>query len=248
MTLAGRVALVTGAASGIGRATALHLAAQGAAVMCADVHAAGAADTAAEIARRGGVARATRLDVSRIDDATRVVQETVEHFGRLDILVNAAGILRSTPAEDISEEEWDRVLAVNLKGLFFCCQAALAPMRAQRAGRIVNIASVAARNGGFGSGAHYVASKGGVLALTKKLAREWAPYGILVNAVNPGPADTPMTADWSPELRQHVIAATPLGRFAQPHEIAAAVAFLASDAAGFITGEAIEVNGGALMD
>jgi 3-oxoacyl-[acyl-carrier protein] reductase len=248
MTLAGKVALVTGAASGIGRATALRLAAARAIVVCADVHVAGAADTAAEISHRGGTARALGVDVSRKDEVVRMVEEPVTQYGRLEVLVNAAGILRSTPSEDITEEEWDRILAVNLKGLFFCCQAALPAMRRQRYGRIVNIASVAARSGGFGSGAHYVASKGGVLALTKKLAREWAPYGIFVNAVNPGPADTPMTADWSAEVRQRVYAATPLGRFVQPHEVAEAVAFLASDAAGFITGEAIEVNGGAWMD
>lgn len=248
MSVQGRTAIVTGAGSGMGRAIALRLAREGAAVLCADLNLAGALETVQAVERLRAKALAYRVDISRKPEVEEMVNTALQHFGRLDILVNAAGIWKETPAEEIPEEEWDRILGVNLKGLFFCCQAAFPTMKERRYGRIINIASVAGRTGGSYCGAHYTASKGGVIALTKRLAKEWAQYGITVNTVNPGPADTAMTADWPAEIKERIKATIPLGRFAQAEDIAEAVAFLASDAAAFITGETLEVNGGILMD
>ncbi|MBI3990459.1 MAG: SDR family oxidoreductase [candidate division NC10 bacterium] len=248
MSLQGRAAIITGAGSGMGRSIALRLAQDGAAVLCADLNLAGAEETIKEVEKLGGKALAYRVDVSKKPEVEGMVNAAVKNFGSLDILVNAAGIWEGTPAEEIPEEEWDRILGVNLKGLFFCCQAASPVMKERRAGRIINIASIAGRTGGSYCGAHYTASKGGVIALTKRLAKEWAQYRITVNTVNPGPTDTAMTADWPAEIKERIKANIPLGRFVQAEDIAEAVAFLASDAARFITGEAIEVNGGILMD
>jgi len=232
----------------MGRAIALRFAKGGAAVLAADLNLAGAVETVKEVEKLGAKALAYCVDVSRKPEVEEMVNAALKNFGRLDILVNAAGIWKGTPAEEIPEEEWDRILGVNLKGLFFCCQAAFPAMKGKGFGRIINIASVAGRTGGSYCGAHYTASKGGVIALTKRLAKEWAPYGITVNTVNPGPADTAMTADWPAEIKERIKANIPLGRFVQAEDIAEAVAFLASDAAAFITGETLEVNGGILMD
>jgi NAD(P)-dependent dehydrogenase (short-subunit alcohol dehydrogenase family) len=169
--------------------------------------------------------------------------------GRVDILVNNAGIWKSTPTEATTEEDWDRVLAVNLKGVFLCCRAVIPIMKAQGRGHIVNIASIAARNGGTFSGIHYVASKGGIVAITKKLAKELGPCGIVVNGVNPGHSDTGIMAGLDlAALTETLVKNTPLGRAAEPEDIADVVAFLASDAARFVHGETIEVNGGLLCD
>jgi len=232
----------------MGRAIALRFAKGGAAGRAADRNLAGAVETVKEVEKLGAKALAYCVDVSRKPEVEEMVNAALKNFGRLDILVNAAGIWKGTPAEEIPEEEWDRILGVNLKGLFFCCQAAFPAMKGKGFGRIINIASVAGRTGGSYCGAHYTASKGGVIALTKRLAKEWAPYGITVNTVNPGPADTAMTADWPAEIKERIKANIPLGRFVQAEDIAEAVAFLASDAAAFITGETLEVNGGILMD
>jgi len=162
--------------------------------------------------------------------------------------VNNAGIWKLLPTEEISEEEWDRIVNVNLRGPFFTCRAVVPIMKRQGRGHIVNIASIAARNGGTFAGAHYVASKGGLLALTKKLGKDLGKYGIVVNGVNPGPSGTEMTKDWPPSIMEGVVKNTPLGRLVEPGDIADAVAFLASDAARFISGETIEVNGGNTCD
>jgi 3-oxoacyl-[acyl-carrier protein] reductase len=175
----------------------------------------------------------------------RAVEQTVAHFGGLEILVNNAGICPLSTFEQISEAEWDRVLAVNLKGAFLCCQVALPHLRRARSrGRIINITSVAGQMGGLLVGAHYAASKAGLIGLSKALARLLAPDGVTVNCVAPATAATEMTAGWPEEMRARVQAQIPLGRFIRPEEIAAAVCFLASDEAAFITGATLDANGG----
>lgn len=246
--LDGRKAIVTGSGKGFGRAIALRLAGGGADVLCADVDLASAEATAALVRGLGRRALACKADVSRTADVEGMVAAAAEAFGRIDILVNNAGVWENVPIEEISEESWDRVLGVNLRGVFLCCRAAVPRMKAQRYGRIVNIGSVAGRMGGTNAGADYVASKGGVIAFTKKLAMELGPFGITVNAVNPGPTRTDLTADWPEEYWRDVIKRIPLGRFGDTDDIAEGVAFLASDRAKFITGETLEVNGGLLVD
>ena len=250
MGLAGQTAIVTGAGKGFGRAIAARLARDGARLVAADLDAAGAEETAARIRRGGGEATACRVNVASAASVEAMTAWAREQGGgRIDILVNNAGIWTSTPTESTSEAEWDRVLGVNLKGVFLCCRAVIPVMKAQGRGHIVNIASIAARNGGTFSGIPYVASKGGVVAITKKLAKELGPFGIVVNGVNPGHSDTGIMAGLDlAELTETLVRNTPLGRAAVPDDIADVVAFLASDAARFVHGETLEVNGGLLCD
>ncbi len=243
-----RTALVTGAGRGIGAAIAGALATQGARVALADVDSAAAQATAEALVAAGHEAMAIRLDVTDRCAVWAAVAAVRERWGAIDILVNNAGICPLRPFEEIDEAEWDRVLAVNLKGAFLCAQAVAPGMRERRYGRIVNLASVAGKMGGLMVGAHYAASKGGLIALTLSLARTYAPYGITVNAVAPGTASTEMTHGWSAETLDGLRRSIPLGRLAQPDDVAAAVVFLAGEAAGYITGEVLDVNGGLLMD
>jgi 3-oxoacyl-[acyl-carrier protein] reductase len=240
--LAGRTALVTGAARGIGLAIAQTLGRQGAGVALVDVD----WEALEEAAQSVGVqALPIQADVSLLADVQRAVAMTVERLGGLDILVNNAGICPLSGFSEISEAEWDQVLAVNLKGAFLFCQAALPHLRQSgRRGRIVNVASVAGQMGGIAIGAHYAASKAGLIGLSKSLARAVAADGVTVNCVAPGTTDTDLTASWPQATQATVKAAIPLGRFARPEEIAEAVCFLASDGAGFITGATLDVNGG----
>lgn len=234
--------MVTGAARGIGLAIARALLQQGAAVSMVDLDAAslqGAAQTMV------GRVCAIQADVSQPLEVRQAVSETVLRFGGLDILVNNAGICPMSSFASISEAEWDRVLAVNLKGPFLCCQASLSHLRRSgHRGRIVNIGSVAGHMGGISVGAHYAAAKAGLLGLTKSLARLLAADGVTVNCVAPATTATDLIADWSPTELAQAADQIPLGRLAQPEEIAAAVCFLASDAAAFITGATLDVNGG----
>jgi 3-oxoacyl-[acyl-carrier protein] reductase len=178
-----------------------------------------------------------------------MVEAALTHFGgRVDILVNNAAIWTLVATEDLSEADWDRMVNVNMKGVFLCCRAVIPIMKKQRRGHIVNIASIAARNGGTFAGIHYVASKGGVLAMTKKLGKELGQYGIVVNGLNPGSSQTEMMVGWPQEMLEGIVKNTPLGRMAEPDDIADTVAFLASDAARFVHGETVEVNGGILCD
>lgn len=242
MTLVGRVALVTGAARGIGLATAAALIQRGAEVGLADVDRAALLETVRWLGER---AVALEVDVSRPGDASRAVNETVAQFGGLDILVNNAGICPLTAFEEITEQEWDRVMAINLKGAFLCCQAALSHLRRSRGrGRIINIASVAGQMGGLLVGAHYAASKAGLIALTKSLSKLLSADGVTVNCVAPATTESDLTAAWPESLRAQVRNQIPLGRFGTPGEIAEAVCFLAGEAAGFITGATLDVNGG----
>jgi 3-oxoacyl-[acyl-carrier protein] reductase len=240
--LVGRTALVTGAARGIGLAIARALAEQGAGLALLDVD----VDPLALAGRAMGARALTiKADVSLLEDVQRAVDLTVERFGGLDILVNNAGICPMSDFADITEAEWDRVLAINLKGAFLCCQAALPYLRRSgQRGRVVNIASVAGQMGGVAVGAHYAASKAGLVGLSKSLAQMLAADGVTVNCVSPGTVATDMTLDWSEATHADLKDKIPLGRFAQPQEIAEAVLFLASDRAGFITGATLDVNGG----
>jgi 3-oxoacyl-[acyl-carrier protein] reductase len=234
----GRTALVTGAARGIGLATATALAGRGANVTLVDV-----ADPSGLQKPEGSLTIVA--DVTRPDDVRHAVEATVAHFGGLDILVNNAGICPLSPFAEIGEAEWDRVLAVNLKAAFLCCQAALPHLRcAGPRGRIVNIASVSGQMGGVLVGAHYAASKAGLIGLSKSLAKLLAADGVTVNCVSPSTTDTDLTASWSDEMQARVRSQIPLGRFARPEEIAEAVCYLAADAAAFITGATLDINGG----
>ena len=169
-------------------------------------------------------------------------------MGRIDILVNNAGVMRPASVEDTTEEEWERIMNVNLKGTFICSKAVMEVMKKQKYGKIVNIASASGKIGGVATGPHYSASKAGIICFTKTLARELAPYGINVNCVAPGPIDTPMFQLFSKETRESIIKRIPLGRIGEPRDVAEAVLFLVSDAAKYITGETLDVNGGFLMD
>jgi NAD(P)-dependent dehydrogenase (short-subunit alcohol dehydrogenase family) len=249
MEFVGQTAIVTGVARGFGRAITRRLARGGARVVAADIDMAGAEQTAGLVKQDGGEALACHTDVSSASSVERMVRTALESYGdRVDILVNNAGIWRLTATQETSEEEWDRIVGVNMKGTFLCSRAVIPIMRRQGRGHIVNIASIAARNGGTMAGIPYVASKGGVLAMTKKLGKELGQYGIVVNGLNPGTGQTEMTATWPPAIIEGIIKNTPLGRLVQPEDIADVVAFLASDAARFVHGETVEVNGGILCD
>jgi len=247
---AGKVALVTGGAGGIGRAVSDALAAHGARVVAADIDGPERLDP-----ERVGV-QPLRLDVTRREDVARAMSETVTALGRLDILVNVAGVVSMGSAEQLPETEWDRVIDINLKGTFLCCQAAIAPMRRQGGGRIINLGSVIGKNGGNprpwidpaeqerASNVAYGASKAGVHIMTSFLAKELAASGITVNAVAPGPVASAMTTSFPSSLKSLI----PMGRMGAADEIASAVLFLASPQAGFITGEVLDVNGGIWCD
>ena len=242
-----RVALITGAGSGIGRAVALAFADAGAAVAVADLNREAADHVAEEIAAAVGKGLALPLDVSQPEQVAAAIGETVATWHGLDILVNSAGICPLTPIAAISLAEWNRVLAVNLTGPFLCAQAAFPHLQASRCGRIINISSLAGRTGGVTVGLHYSASKGGVISMTKALARLLAPSGGTANCIAPGPLDTPMTADWPPENREMLRQQIALGRLGRAEDIAAAALYLASDAASFVTGATLDVNGGIAM-
>lgn len=240
--LAGKTAAVTGAASGIGLACSRALADEGVRVVLADIDEAGVSAAAADV---GG--HAVTADVTRPEHARRVVEEAVRYSGSLDVLVACAGVFSGTAADRLEVEEWDRVQQVNLRGVFLVAQAALTVMIPRRSGRIVTIGSLAGQVGGLVASAAYSASKGGVIALTKSIARFAGPHGITANCVNPGIIETPLTSSWPREARERTVAATPLGRIGRVEEVAAVVVMLASDAASFVHGAQVDVNGGLHM-
>lgn len=238
-TLAGRTALVTGASRGIGKEIALELARQGASVRCVATSAKNCEATVAEIAALGGEATAHGANVG--DSAA--VEELIKEVGAVDILVNNAGVTRDTLLMRMSEEDWNTVLQVNLTSAFLLAKGLSRPMMKARFGRIINVSSVIGVHGAAGQ-ANYAASKAGLIGLTKSLAKELGSRGITCNAVAPGFISTDMTHELSEEMRTGILERTPLGRLGEPGDIAGVIAFLASDAAGFVTGQVIEVDGG----
>lgn len=247
--LKGKTAIITGSGRGIGKAIALAMAQQGAKIVINDVNMESAHEVVAEIEAMGRQAIAIKADVTAEKQVEAMIRACIDRFGKLDILVNNAGIIQTVPVTEINGQDWDRVMEVNLKGVFLCCKAALTPMKAQRSGKIVNIASVAGkRGGGLLGNSCYSASKGGVIAFTKSVARESGPFGINVNAVTPAFTDTEMTRSIDPEKRELIIKMLPLGRVGQPSDIAGAVCFLASSMSDYMTGEIMDVDGGLMMD
>jgi 3-oxoacyl-[acyl-carrier protein] reductase len=242
-----KVAVVTGASRGIGRAIAERLASEGARVV---VNHRASAEQAEEVVRaireQGGDAVAMQADVSDFQQAQELMQAVTKEFGRIDVLVNNAGTTRDTLLMLMKEDDWDLVIDTNLKSVFNCCKAVARGMVRQRSGRIINITSVAGLAGNPGQ-TNYAASKAGIVGFTKSLAKELGTRHITVNAVAPGFVPTALTNSLPEDLRQAAIEHTPLGRFGEPEEIAAAVAFFASDEAGFITGQVLSVDGGLAM-
>jgi 3-oxoacyl-[acyl-carrier protein] reductase len=247
-SMAGKVALVTGGSRGIGRAACELLAGAGASVVVNFRAREGeAARVARAIAKAGGRATAVGADIADEDEAHALVDETVRLYGRLDVLVNNAGIWEEGPLLTMSAARWRRTLAVNLDGTFFCTQAAARVMKRQRRGRIVNLSSTAGQRG-EARHSQYAATKGAVIALTKSWAVELAPYGIYVNCVAPGWVETEMTAEALAGAAGRVVArGIPIGKVGAARDIAAAILFLASEACGFVTGEILNVNGGAVL-
>ena len=245
-SLQGKTALVTGASQGIGRAAALALAQAGAQVALAARNEARLNQVAAEIAGQGGAAAVFTLDIGVEDSIKACAKAAIAHFGSVEILVNNAGITRDTLALRMKRADWDDVLQTNLTGAFLMTQAVLSPMLKARWGRIINITSVVGETGQAGQ-ANYAASKAGLIGLTKSLARELASRNITANAIAPGFIETAMTAVLDPKQREAMLAQIPLGRSGSDADIAAAICFLASDDAGYITGHVLDVNGGMYM-
>ena len=246
MKLKGKVALVTGAAQGIGKAVALLLARNGADIVVSDINLEKAEETVKEIESIGPKAMAVKVDVANLSDVERMVAATLEKFDKIDILVNNAGITRDKLILRMTEEDWDVVLKVNLKGTFNCTKTVIRHMAKQRSGKIVSIASVVGEMGNAGQ-VNYSDSKAGVIGLTKTIAREFAQRGINVNAIAPRYIETPMTDVLSEKVKEELRRLIPMERLGKPEDVAEAVLFLVSEESNYITGHVLKVNGGIYM-
>ena len=246
MNFKDKTALITGSGSGIGRSIALLLAESGANLVINDVSKENAEATANEIQKLGRQSIAITGNVSNRDDVQAMFEQIQSQFGSVDVLVNNAGITRDGFLIKMTEDQWDQVMDVNLKGVFNCCQYAAMLMSAKQYGKIVNIASASAQMGNIGQ-VNYAASKGGVISLTKTLAKELAQFNINVNAVAPGFIETPMTARVPDKVKEHLLRQIPLRRAGTPEDVAQAVCFLASDEAAYITGQVLSCNGGMVV-
>ena len=248
MDLKGKVAIITGARRGMGRIHAITLAKAGAKVVVSDISLEDCQKVVKEIEKKGGEGLAVKCDVSEKMDVEEMVKKAVEKFGKVDILVNNAGIAQFTSFLEMTEEDWDRTLDINLKGYFLCAQACAKEMVKQKAGVIINISSVAMGQQGIGFAniAHYCASKGGIIGLTEALAVELAPYNIRVNAISPGMIETPMidTVKKDPKMMEALLAKVPMRRVGKPEEVSNLVLFLASDESSYMTGSTVVVDGG----
>lgn len=248
MEFKGKVAIVTGGSSGIGKSIAEILSKKGSNIIIADINIAGAEKVAKKIVEHGGGCFVVNADVSKNYDVEKMFKFVMKNFGHVDFLINSAGVCPIHKFEEISEEEWDFVMSVNLKGTFLCSKIVIPTMKKQRFGRIVNFGSVAGKIGGISASAHYSASKAGIMCLTKSLALYLAPYGITVNAVAPGIIKTPMTQKLSGGKWESYLEKIPLKEIGTPEDVAHAVAFLISNKAHYITGEILDINGGLYMD
>lgn len=249
MNFDNKIVVVTGGSQGIGRAICLKFAEEKAKVIILDINEAMASTVVDEIVALGTQAEVIKTDVSNYQNVSENMAYILEKYDRIDVLVNNAGIVDSRAFVDVAEKDWDRVININLKGVFNTCHVVLPTMMEQKYGKIVNIASIAGKVGGgiFGNTV-YGTSKAGVIGLTKGLAREGGPFGVNVNAVCPGPVNTPMIADFKGEARENFLKGIPLRRFAEPDDIANVVRFLASDEARHMSGEITDVDGGIMRD
>jgi len=245
--LSSKVIIVTGGGAGIGKAISCSVAALGATTVIADINMDVAGAVVEELTALGLRATAIETDVSRSASVENLVNKVIKDFGKLDVMINNAGILGDAEIVDITDEDWKRFNSVNLDGVFYCCREAVRAMKTRGSGRIISIASVGGKLAFPFAGVYYCAAKGAVMALTRQLAIQVAKYGIQVNAVAPGTTQTEMVKHRSPEKMDYIYSRIPMGRLAKPEEIAAPVVFLASDAAGFITGETFDPNGGLYM-
>lgn len=246
MDLKDKIALVTGGGQGIGKIISLKLAQNGATVNVADINEESAKNVAHEIESNNGKASFCKMDVSNYNEVQDTINKILDKYGKIDILINNAGITRDGLLLKMKEEDWDRVININLKGVFNCTKAVLRAMLKERQGRIVNIASIVGLIGNAGQ-ANYSASKAGIIGFTKTIAREVASRNITVNAIAPGFIATDMTKVLSDEVKENLSKQIPLGRLGQPEDVANAVLFLVSESAGYITGEVIRVDGGMAM-
>ena len=246
-----KTVLVTGAGRGIGKTIALWFAREGAQIAVNDILASELEETARELRRYGARVEAYVCDISKIPEVERLVSAVIHDFARIDILVNNAGIAFPTPTLELNEEEWDRVLSVNLKGTFFVSREVLRHMKNNRSGCVIMIASIAGKTGGVFTGIHYDVSKAGMIVMTRRLAREFGQFGVTVNAVAPSFAETHLLKDLdidTPEKKEESAKLNVIKRLATSDDVANAVLFLASESSSFITGETINVNGGRVMD